>query len=110
MRLRATQPPFDLRLQAARVELLRRHANAFRPDGRYVFRERAAGGVSHVGPVRVEWAGQRASEGRCVFVTDPNLRHKRSVLPGRFERELQPETIATAMREYEDMFSLLGYV
>lgn len=56
-------------LKAAEAELLRRHAGAFRPDGR----------------------------------------HKRSVLPGRYQRELKPETIATAMRENEELFALLGY-
>ena len=39
----------------------------------------------------------------------PDGKHKRSVLPGRYERELKPETTAAAIHQHQDMFSLLGY-
>ena len=39
----------------------------------------------------------------------PDGKHKRSVLPGRYQRELKPETIAAAIHQHQDMFSLLGY-
>ena len=39
----------------------------------------------------------------------PDGKHKRSVLPGRYQRELKPETIAAAIQQHQDMFSLLGY-
>ena len=39
----------------------------------------------------------------------PDGKHKRSVLPGRFRRELKAETIATAAREYAEWFGALGY-
>ena len=39
----------------------------------------------------------------------PDGKHKRSVLPGRFQRELKPETIAATIQQHQDMFTLLGY-
>ena len=39
----------------------------------------------------------------------PDGKHKRSVSPGRFRRELKPETIATAAREHAEWFGALGY-
>ena len=39
----------------------------------------------------------------------PDGKHKRSVSPGRFRRELKAETIATAAREHAEWFGALGY-
>lgn len=39
----------------------------------------------------------------------PDGKHKRSVSPGRFRRELRAETIATAAREHAEWFGALGY-
>ena len=40
----------------------------------------------------------------------PDGKHKRSVLPGRFRRELMPETIAKAIHQHQEMFTLLEYL
>ena len=55
-------------MQAENNELMAKHADAFRPDGK----------------------------------------HKRSVKPGRFRRELRSETVAAAMREHGSWLRALG--
>ena len=59
-----------------------------------------------VEPIRLQQ--QLLEKHRAAFVT--NGKHKRSIVPGSFVRELQPNTIAMALVRHQDLFGELGYL